>query len=207
MRLKKVQIHQMIYALSFLYLWFHLNLIHSFDISIFSSSSYSRYQFHLYQQKKGKFYSNSNQKLKKVSSLPRKTTIIPSSSSKAEKPLIEASHSPTIKSFASTTIAGENIVNCRSFTLDNIKSFKFEGSYDNSMVAPIFGLPEIAFIGRSNVGKSSLLNMISGLNKDIAVVSKTPGRTRLINMFKCADKDGDICMFVDLPGKILIRRS
>ena len=61
--------------------------------------------------------------------------------------------------------------------------------------------PEIAFIGRSNVGKSSLLKMLSGLNKDIAVVSKTPGRTRMINMFKCSDKDGGICMLVDLPGK------
>lgn len=45
--------------------------------------------------------------------------------------------------------------------------------------------------------------MLSGLNKDLAVVSKTPGRTRLINMFKCKDKDGGICMFVDLPGKLL----
>jgi GTP-binding protein len=61
-------------------------------------------------------------------------------------------------------------------------------------------MPELAFLGRSNVGKSSLLNCITGLNKNIAVASKTPGRTRCINQFKCKDNEGDICTFVDLPG-------
>ena len=43
-------------------------------------------------------------------------------------------------------------------------------------------LPEFAFIGRSNVGKSSLINALTR-KKDLAMVSSTPGRTRLINFF------------------------
>jgi len=48
---------------------------------------------------------------------------------------------------------------------------------------PVFDLPEFAFIGRSNVGKSSLINMLCA-RKSIAKVSGTPGKTRLINHFK-----------------------
>jgi GTP-binding protein len=55
--------------------------------------------------------------------------------------------------------------------------------------------PEIAFAGRSNVGKSSLLNRLVG-RRGLARVSKTPGRTQQINFF---DLD-DTCRFVDLPG-------
>ncbi len=57
------------------------------------------------------------------------------------------------------------------------------------------GLPEIAFAGRSNVGKSSMLNRIMG-RKNLAKTSSTPGKTRSINYFKINDK----CHFVDLPG-------
>jgi GTP-binding protein len=56
-------------------------------------------------------------------------------------------------------------------------------------------LPEIAFAGRSNVGKSSLLNKLIRRRK-FARVSNTPGRTREINFFKV----NDAFMFVDLPG-------
>ena len=56
-------------------------------------------------------------------------------------------------------------------------------------------LPEIAFVGKSNVGKSSLINSILG-RKALARVSRTPGRTRQINFFSLADK----LMLVDLPG-------
>lgn len=54
---------------------------------------------------------------------------------------------------------------------------------------------EICFIGRSNVGKSSLINALSG-NKKLAKTSKTPGRTQLINYFETPDKK----VIVDLPG-------
>ena len=55
--------------------------------------------------------------------------------------------------------------------------------------------PEVALCGRSNVGKSSLLNALGGSSK-LARVSKTPGRTRLINTFLVDDR----FYFVDLPG-------
>ena len=54
---------------------------------------------------------------------------------------------------------------------------------------------EIAFIGRSNAGKSSALNAISGI-KGLARVSKTPGRTQMINMFELSDEH----RLADLPG-------
>ena len=56
-------------------------------------------------------------------------------------------------------------------------------------------LPEIAFVGRSNVGKSSFINCLTGRNK-LAKASSEPGRTRLINYFAI---NGE-CYFVDLPG-------
>ena len=57
------------------------------------------------------------------------------------------------------------------------------------------GLPEVAFAGRSNVGKSSLLNALTG-RKHLARVSNTPGRTQQINFFDL----GGRLMLVDLPG-------
>jgi GTP-binding protein len=57
------------------------------------------------------------------------------------------------------------------------------------------GVPEIAFAGRSNVGKSSLINAIAG-RKALARVSNTPGRTQQINFFSVDDR----MMVVDLPG-------
>jgi GTP-binding protein len=60
---------------------------------------------------------------------------------------------------------------------------------------PTFPQPEIAFAGRSNVGKSSLLNRLVGSQR-LARVSKTPGRTQQINFFLVDDR----ITFVDLPG-------
>ncbi|MDR0319439.1 MAG: ribosome biogenesis GTP-binding protein YihA/YsxC [Rickettsiales bacterium] len=71
---------------------------------------------------------------------------------------------------------------------------KFIGSFTDAGQLPKTGLPEFAFVGRSNVGKSSLINAITGFSK-LARVSNTPGRTRGINMFEW---DGKI--IVDLPG-------
>jgi GTP-binding protein len=60
---------------------------------------------------------------------------------------------------------------------------------------PRDGRPEVAFAGRSNVGKSSLLNRVLG-RKGLARVGGTPGRTRTVNFFMVNDR----CWFVDLPG-------
>ena len=60
---------------------------------------------------------------------------------------------------------------------------------------PEIGLPEIAFAGRSNVGKSSLLNRLVG-HRGLARVSKTPGRTQQLNFFVIDER----LAFVDLPG-------
>ena len=64
---------------------------------------------------------------------------------------------------------------------------------------PAPGVPEIAFLGRSNVGKSSLLNALVG--EKAAKVSQTPGRTRAINFFALLDPSKrPRLMFADLPG-------
>ena len=64
---------------------------------------------------------------------------------------------------------------------------------------PPLALPEIAFLGRSNVGKSSLLNALVG--EKAAKVSQTPGRTRAINFFQLSDeKRRPKLVFADLPG-------
>jgi GTP-binding protein len=63
-------------------------------------------------------------------------------------------------------------------------------------------LPEIAFAGRSNVGKSSLVNALTG-RKTLARVSNTPGRTREINFFRL----GGTLMLADLPGYGFARAS
>lgn len=60
---------------------------------------------------------------------------------------------------------------------------------------PQIKLPEVAFSGRSNVGKSSLINSIV-LKKNLALVSSTPGKTKLINFFNVENK----WAFADLPG-------
>jgi len=60
---------------------------------------------------------------------------------------------------------------------------------------PADGLPEIAFLGRSNVGKSSLINALAG-RKELAFTSRTPGRTQTINFYRI----DQAFYFVDLPG-------
>lgn len=71
----------------------------------------------------------------------------------------------------------------------------FAGSYPTESQCPKDGKPEYAFIGRSNVGKSSLINMLTG-RKEIAHTSKKPGKTQLLNFFLV---DGSWYL-VDLPG-------
>jgi len=76
-----------------------------------------------------------------------------------------------------------------------IKQAKFIGSFPRVSKCPVSELPEYTFIGRSNVGKSSLINMILG-RKNIAKVSNTPGKTQMINFFEI-NKSWNL---VDLPG-------
>ena len=64
---------------------------------------------------------------------------------------------------------------------------------------PVSDKPEYAFIGRSNVGKSSLINMITN-KKLLAKISATPGKTQLINHFEIVSSDKKKWFIVDLPG-------
>ncbi|MDR0762974.1 MAG: ribosome biogenesis GTP-binding protein YihA/YsxC [Bacteroidales bacterium] len=77
-----------------------------------------------------------------------------------------------------------------------IQRAEFIISSSNYKGCPETDIPEFAFIGRSNVGKSSLLNMLAG-NNSLAKISSKPGKTRLINHFSI---NGGKWFMVDLPG-------
>ncbi|WP_428420523.1 ribosome biogenesis GTP-binding protein YihA/YsxC [Methylibium sp.] len=64
---------------------------------------------------------------------------------------------------------------------------------------PVNELPEIAFVGRSNAGKSTAINRLTQ-QKRLAFASKTPGRTQHINLFSLGPKDAPDALFADLPG-------
>jgi len=66
--------------------------------------------------------------------------------------------------------------------------------------------PEYAFIGRSNVGKSSLINALTN-KKDLAKVSSSPGKTQMINHFSVKDNTKNEWLLVDLPGYGYAKRS
>lgn len=82
-----------------------------------------------------------------------------------------------------------------------IESAVFEASYGLSKQLPPSDLPEIVFSGRSNVGKSSLINKILN-RKALARVSATPGKTTTINFYRL-----DTLRFADLPGYGYAKRS
>lgn len=83
-----------------------------------------------------------------------------------------------------------------------IKQAVYIGSFVRQDQCPTDEKPEYAFIGRSNVGKSSLINMLVG-RKELAKVSKTPGKTQTINYFLVNDD----WYLVDLPGYGYARAS
>lgn len=64
---------------------------------------------------------------------------------------------------------------------------------------PATELPEIAFVGRSNAGKSTAINRLAQ-QKRLAFASRTPGRTQHINLFEVGPKDAPDALFADLPG-------
>lgn len=64
---------------------------------------------------------------------------------------------------------------------------------------PVSELPEIAFVGRSNAGKSTAINTLAQ-QKRLAFASRTPGRTQHINLFAVGPKDAPDALFADLPG-------
>lgn len=76
---------------------------------------------------------------------------------------------------------------------NRVGDVQFVGSFFEDL--PDTGLPEVAFAGRSNVGKSSAINCLLD-RKSLARVSKQPGRTQAINLFDV----GGAVMFADLPG-------
>lgn len=84
----------------------------------------------------------------------------------------------------------------------NIKSTKFIGSFNNLDQCPKTDFKEFAFIGRSNVGKSSLINFLTQ-KKDLAKVSNTPGKTQSINFFLINES----WHLIDLPGYGFAKRS
>lgn len=83
-----------------------------------------------------------------------------------------------------------------------VNSARFIISSSHAKGCPVEMRHEFAFIGRSNVGKSSLINMLTG-NKSLAMTSSTPGKTMLINHFLINDE----WYLVDLPGYGFAQRS
>ena len=83
----------------------------------------------------------------------------------------------------------------------NYNLVQFEAAYGTSKQLPPSDLPEIAFAGRSNVGKSSLINKFFA-RKNLARVSSMPGKTTTVNFFRVGD-----VRFADLPGYGYAKRS
>jgi GTP-binding protein len=77
----------------------------------------------------------------------------------------------------------------------DIQKAEFLGSWERTEDMPHGQLPEFAFIGRSNVGKSSLINMLTN-RKGLAKTSQQPGKTQTLNVFKIDNR----YQFCDLPG-------
>ena len=82
---------------------------------------------------------------------------------------------------------------------------EFVGSASRADELPASLAVEVAFAGRSNVGKSTLLNLLLG--QRLAHTSSSPGRTRTLNFFSVKTRGGSVLSFVDLPGYGFARRA
>jgi GTP-binding protein len=105
------------------------------------------------------------------------------------------------KSFLS--LEDKAILAWKRFSMSPSDKVDFVGAYLNEQLPPRLGAPEIAFLGRSNVGKSSLLNKIvtgGAQSKSVARVGRTPGATASVNLYGIFRKDKALLGLVDLPG-------
>lgn len=103
--------------------------------------------------------------------------------------------------------AGASPIMEKNVSISSVSNLEFIGSYIHTSILPSLCLPEICLVGRSNVGKSSFINTLMTYMKtrkqsgDIAYVSKTPGYTKCINIFKAVDIKGRAALAIaDLPG-------
>ena len=92
----------------------------------------------------------------------------------------------------------------KDFTLSLFDSARFRLSVSQLDGLPAISVPEIAFVGRSNAGKSTTINVLTRQGR-LAFASKTPGRTQLINFFSLSKKNENgqrehVADLVDLPG-------
>ncbi|GFE53428.1 GTPase family protein [Babesia ovis] len=108
---------------------------------------------------------------------------------------------------AADLYAGASPVAPTKSSPSQLATLEFIGSYIHTSTLPALQLPEVCLVGRSNVGKSSFINTMMTYMKtrrkscDIAFVSKTPGYTKCINIFKAVDIKGrDVLSIADLPG-------
>ena len=85
------------------------------------------------------------------------------------------------------------------YMLRNFHSARFEVSAARLAQCPGASVPEVAFVGRSNAGKSSAINTLCN-HRQLAYASRTPGRTQLINFFTVQYEGQTVARLVDLPG-------
>lgn len=130
---------------------------------------------------------------------------------------IEMTRSEMQRSTAFLSGADKALLGWKPFSLSQSNHrVEFKGAFLDKQLPPRLGAPEVAFIGRSNVGKSSLLNRLIGptTSTDVARVGKTPGATASVNLYgiyetarsssisskKDKDNDKAVMGLVDLPG-------